>query len=161
MRVREDFFREPVAPVGFRIGQPVEETAALGVFDPMIEVAFLLMTKRFAIADEKLKIARVRLVDGGIIYFVDDSVAEREPEPAARIVGSAKPFLGAGRPAGLNARSAGRDLICFSHNFLDMMVVGIDRAGLTSFSGFKECDQISDFLGFQRGAESGHVHAAV
>jgi hypothetical protein len=45
----------------------------------MIEVALFLVTKRFSVADKKLKVARVRLIDVWIINLVHDAVTEREP----------------------------------------------------------------------------------
>ncbi len=57
----------------------------------MNQVAFFLVAKRFAIADQKLKVARVRLVDMRIIDFVDDAMAEREPDTATRMIEVPKP----------------------------------------------------------------------
>ena len=106
MRIGEDVLDQPVAPVGFRIGEPVEKTIAFRVFDPVIQVALFLVAKRFPVADEKLKIARVRLVNGRVVDFVDDAMAEREPDPAARMISGAQAFLGAGGPAGLDSGCA-------------------------------------------------------
>jgi len=74
MRIREDVFYEPVAAVGLRIRQTIKEAIALRVFDQVIQVALFLMAKRFAITDEKLKVARVRLIDTWIIDLVNDAV---------------------------------------------------------------------------------------
>ena len=75
----------------------------------MVQVALFLVAKRFPVADEELKIARVRLVDGRVVDFVDDAVAEREPDPAARMIGGAQTFLGAGGPARLDSGCAEGD----------------------------------------------------
>ena len=108
MRIGEDVLDEPVAPVALRIGEAVEKTIAFRVFDPVIQVALFLVAKCFAVADQKLKIARVGLVDVRVIDLVDDAVAEREPDPAARMISGAEAFLGAGRPARLNSGRAKR-----------------------------------------------------
>ena len=80
MRIGEHVLDQPIAAAGFRIGEAVKEAIALRVFDRVIQVALFLVAKRFAIADEKLKVARVRLIDVRIVNLVDDAVAEREPE---------------------------------------------------------------------------------
>ena len=72
----------------------------------MIQIAFFLMTKSLAIADEKLKITRVWLVDGWIVDFVQDAMAEREPKTAARVVGGAETVFCAGGPSGLETGRA-------------------------------------------------------
>ena len=93
MRIREDVFYEPVATVGLRIRQTIKEAIALRVFDQMIEVALLLVAKRFAITDEKLKVARVRLIDAWIVDLIDDAVTEREPQAATGMIGCTNPFF--------------------------------------------------------------------
>ena len=45
----------------------------------MIQVTLLFVAKSLAVADQKLKIARVGLVYGRVVDFVDDAVAECEP----------------------------------------------------------------------------------
>ena len=74
----------------------------------MIQVALFLVAKRFAVGDEKLKVARVGLIHVRIINLVDDAVAEREPEPATGVIGRAHAFLRARSPARLDARRAER-----------------------------------------------------
>ena len=106
VRICKDVFDEPVASIAFRIGEAVEKTVAFRVFDPVIQVALFLVAKCFPVADEELKIARVRLVDGRVVDFVDDAVAEREPEPATCMISGAETFLGAGRPAWLDSGCA-------------------------------------------------------
>ena len=64
MRIRKDVLYQPVAPVGFLIGEAVENTIPFRIFNPVVQVALFLVTKRFTVADQELKIARVRLVDG-------------------------------------------------------------------------------------------------
>ena len=104
MRIREDVFYEPVATVGLRIRQTIKEAIALRVFDQVIQVALFLVAERFAIAYEKLKVARVWLIDAWIINLIDDPVTEREPEAATGMIGRAHAFLRARSPARLDSR---------------------------------------------------------
>src|SRR5882724_8433 len=93
VRIRQHVFDEAVAPEGFRIREPVKEAIALRVIDQMIEVAFFLVAKRFSVADEKLKVARVRLVYVRIVNLIDDSVTEGEPHTATCMVSRADAFF--------------------------------------------------------------------
>jgi hypothetical protein len=72
----------------------------------MIEIALFFMAESFAVGDEVLKIARVRLIDRGIVKFVHNAVAQREPHPATRVISSAESFLGTRRPPWRDARRA-------------------------------------------------------
>src|SRR6266850_1669307 len=104
MRIGEHMFYDPVATVRLRIGEAVKKAITLRVFDQVIQVPLFLVAKRFAITDQKLKVARVRLIDARIINLIDDAVAEREPESATRVIGRTDPFLGARSPAWLDSR---------------------------------------------------------
>src|SRR6266850_1293289 len=102
MRIREDVLYQPVAAIEFRIRQTVKEAIALRIFDQVIQVALLLVAKCFAITDEILKVARVRLIDAWIVNLIDDAVAEREPETATGMISRTHPFLRARSPAWLD-----------------------------------------------------------
>ena len=93
MRIRKHLFDQAVASERFRVCDPVKKAVALRVIDRMDQVAFLLVTKRFSVADKKLKVAGVRLIDVRIINLVDDSVTEREPATSAGMVSGANPFF--------------------------------------------------------------------
>jgi hypothetical protein len=69
------------------------------VFNLVVQITFFLVAKCFAVADEKLKIARVRLIHMWIINFVHDAVTQREPQAAARVISRAETLFGAGGPA--------------------------------------------------------------
>ena len=99
-------FQEPVASVAFRIGEAVEKTVAFWIFDSVVQIALFLVAKRFPVADKKLEIACVRLVDGRVINFVDDAVVKREPEATARMISGTETFFGAGRPTWLDVGRA-------------------------------------------------------
>src|SRR5512137_269774 len=111
MRICEDVLDQAVAPGGFGIGEPVEKAIAFRVLDQVLEVAFFLMAKGFSVADEELEIARVGFVNGGVVDFVDDAMAEREPDPAARMISGAETFFGAGGPAGFDSGRAECDRV--------------------------------------------------
>ena len=99
-------FTIPIATGGLRIRKAVKEAIALRVFDGVSQVAFFLVAKRFAITDEKLKVARVRLIDMRIVNLVDDAVTQREPEAAAGVIGRSHAFLCARSPARLDSGRA-------------------------------------------------------
>jgi hypothetical protein len=65
------------------IGYVVEKRVAIRTRDPMFKITLFLMAKSRTIADQKLKIACVRLIDIGIIDLINDSVAQRKPESGA------------------------------------------------------------------------------
>jgi hypothetical protein len=93
MWIGEDMFYDPIATVRLRIREAVKEAIALRVIDRVSQVAFFLVAKRFSIADEKLKVARVRLIDVGIVNLVYDAVTKREPNTATGMLGCAHAFL--------------------------------------------------------------------
>ena len=64
MGIREDVLDQPVAPLRLQIDEAVEDTIPFRVFDLAIQVALFFTAKRFAIADQESKIARVRPVNG-------------------------------------------------------------------------------------------------
>src|SRR5207249_2820893 len=99
---------QPVATVGRRIRQTVKEAIVLRVFDQVIQVALFLVTKCFAITDEKLKVARVRLIDTWIVNLIDDAMTEREPKTATRMIGRPHALLCARSPAWLDSRRTKR-----------------------------------------------------
>src|SRR5215831_13175683 len=108
MRISEDVLYDAIAAVRFRIDEAVERAIALRVLDTVIQVALLLVAECFAVADEKLKIARIGMIDVRIINLVDDPMTEREPKPATAVVSRAHALLGAGSPARLDSRRSKR-----------------------------------------------------
>src|SRR5262249_43056547 len=104
MRISEHMFHYAVAVIRVRICEAIKEAIAFRIFDPMSKVAFFFLAKCFAIADEELKIASVWFVNVRIVNLVDDSVTEREPNAATRMVSRAHAFFRTRSPAGLNAR---------------------------------------------------------
>jgi hypothetical protein len=75
------------------------------------QVALFFVAKRFAIADEKLKVARVGLIDVRIINLVHDAVTQREPHAATSVIRRADALFSARRPAWLNPGRAKRHRI--------------------------------------------------
>src|SRR6266487_1781649 len=108
MRIGEDEFYEPVATIGLRIRETIEEAIALWVFDQVIQVALFLVAKRFAITYEKLKVARVWLIDTWVVDLIDDAVTKCEPEAATGMIGCTDPFFRARSPARLDSRRTKR-----------------------------------------------------
>ena len=108
MRIREHIFHQTIAAVRLRIRQAIEETVALRIFNRVIEVALFLVAKRFAVADEKLEVARVWLINMRIINFVHDAVTQREPAPATGVIRRANALFRARTPSRLDPRRAKR-----------------------------------------------------
>ena len=108
MRIREDVLHQPVATVSFRICKAVEDAIALRVFDQVIQVALFLVTKRFTITDEKLKVACIRLIDPWIVNLIDDTMAQCEPETTTGMIRCAHAFLCARSPARFDSKRAKR-----------------------------------------------------
>ena len=74
----------------------------------MIQVALFLVAKRFAVADEKLEVARVGLIDMRIINFVHDPMTQREPAAATGVIRRADALFRARTPSRLNPWRAKR-----------------------------------------------------
>src|SRR5262245_10253652 len=106
MGIGKDMFYNPVAVVRRSIRDTIEEAITLRIFNFVSQVTFFLMAKRFTVADEKLKVTRVRLVDVWIVNLIQDAVAQCEPNAATGVIGCAYAFLGAGSPARLDSRFA-------------------------------------------------------
>jgi hypothetical protein len=107
MWVGEDIFYDTIPAARLRIRETVKEAIALRVIDRMSQVAFFFVAKRFSIAYEKLKVARVGLIDVRIVNLVH--VTQREPNAATGMIRRAHTFLGARSPAWLDSRCAKRD----------------------------------------------------
>ena len=86
MRIGEDIFYNAIAAARLRIRETVKQAIAFRVIDRVIQVAFFLMAKRFAVTYEKLKVTRVRLIDMRIINLVQDAVAQSEPNTATGVI---------------------------------------------------------------------------
>src|SRR6266545_3378763 len=104
MRIGEDMFYDAIAAARLRIRETVKKAITLRVLDRVSQVAFFLVAKRFSIAYEKLKVARVRLIDVRVVNLVHNAVTQREPNAAAGMVRCAHAFFGARSPAWLDSR---------------------------------------------------------
>ena len=104
MRIGEDLFYDPIATTRFRIRETVKKAITLRVIDRMNQVAFFLVAKRFAVAYQKLKVTRVRLIDMRIVNLVYDAVTQRKPNAAAGMVRGPHAFFRARSPARLDSR---------------------------------------------------------
>ena len=124
MRIGEGVFDYPVATVRLRIRQAVKQTITLRVFHRVLQVTFFLMAECLAIGDQKLKVARVRLIDPWIVNLIHDAVTEREPETATGMISCAHAFLRARSPAGLDSgRAKRRWLVLSCHLYGRMCLV--------------------------------------
>ena len=116
MWIGKHMFYYTIATARLRIRETIKEAIALRVFDQMIEIAFFFVAKRFAVADEKLKIAGIWLIDVRVVNLVEDSVTEREPDTATCMVGRANAFFCARGPTRLDPRRT--KAIVFSSEFI-------------------------------------------
>jgi len=129
VRISQNVFDQPVAPVAVRVCQLVKKSTALWHLDFVMEITLFFMAKAFAIRDKKLEVPGVGRVDGGAEHFVDDAVADGEPKSATGVVSSTDTFLVGMRPARLNSwpsesRSASGDTCC-AHNEINFVVGGV------------------------------------
>ncbi len=106
MRVGQNVFDQPVAPVPVRVGQFVKKSPAIGHLDFVMEITLFFMAKGFAIRDKKLEVASVGRVNRGAENLVDDAVADGEPKSATGVVSSTDTFLIGMRPTRLDSRSS-------------------------------------------------------
>src|SRR5438034_9979866 len=108
MWIGEDMFYDTIAAPRLGIRETVKEAIALWVFDQMCQIAFFLVAKRFSIAYEKLKVARVWLIDVWIVNLVHDTVTKREPNAASGMIGCALDFFGTRSPAWVDSQCIDR-----------------------------------------------------
>jgi hypothetical protein len=106
MWISEDIFYDTIAAAGLQIRKTVKEAIALRVLDGVSQVALFLMAKCFPIAYEKLKVARIRLIDVWIVNLVHNAVTQCEPNAAAGMVRGSHAFFRARSPAGFDSRRA-------------------------------------------------------
>ena len=99
MRISKNMFQQTVPASRVRISKAVEKTIVLWILDLVSEVPFLFMTERFAIGNEKLKVPCIWLIYMRVIDLVDDTMAKREPDATARMVGGADSLLRTRSPA--------------------------------------------------------------
>ena len=98
------------------VGQPVN----FGV-----GVAFLLGEEIRSVRDDQPHVADAGLVDAGVIYLVEDSVAQREPDVALVAERRADAGLGAGSPARRNSGPAWCGTIWCTHAVSFCLVVSV------------------------------------
>src|SRR5436309_13626328 len=111
MRIGEYIFDQPVAAARLKIRQAIKQTVTFRVFNRMREVALFLVAKRFSIADEKLKVACVWLINIGVVNLIEDSVTERESEAANCMIGRDNGLFRTRVPAWLEPRRTKRQRI--------------------------------------------------
>lgn len=109
MGIRDHLLDDAITPFGISIDQPIVQSALFRVLDGVVQVATFLVAKGAAIRNQKLKIACVGAINIRVVDFVDDAVAEREPDTATGMIGSTDAFFGATRPPRFGARRTKRD----------------------------------------------------
>ena len=99
MRISKNMLQQTVPASRIRISKPVEKTIMLRILDFVGKIPLLLVAERFAIGNQKLKVPCVRLIYMRVIDLVDDTMAKREPDAAARMISGADSFLCTRSPA--------------------------------------------------------------
>src|SRR4029077_6447934 len=93
MRISENILYQTIPTSRIRISKAVEKTIMLWILDLVSKVPFLFVAERFAIGNQKLKVPCVRLIYMRVIDLVDDTMAKREPDATAGMVGGADSLL--------------------------------------------------------------------
>src|SRR4029450_212031 len=111
MRMSKNMLHQTIPALRLRIREPVKKSVSFRVLDPVGKVPLFFMAERFAIGNEKLKVPCVRLIYMRIIDLIDDTMAKREQDAAARMIGGAESFLRTRSPAWRSSRRAKCHLI--------------------------------------------------
>ena len=104
VRVGDDLLDDAIAPLRVARHDAITERVAADAVDLASQITLLLVKEAFSIGDQELQVPDLRMVDRGVIDFVQDAVREREPDAARIRVRGADPFLRARGPARRNAR---------------------------------------------------------
>jgi hypothetical protein len=95
----KNMLHQTIPALRLRIRKPVKKSVSFRILDPVGKVPLLFMAERFAIGNKKLKVPCVRLIYMRIVDLIDDTMAKREPDAAARMIGGAESFLRTRSPA--------------------------------------------------------------
>ncbi len=82
VRVADDLLGQRVAAVGIAVDVADAESFRINVFELRLQVALLFVEEGLAVGDQKLHVADLGAVDGGVVDLVEDSVRAGEPDPA-------------------------------------------------------------------------------
>ncbi len=82
MRVADDFLGDGVAAVGIAVDVADAESLDVDVFELRVQVPLFLVEKGLAVGDQKLHVADLGAVDGGVVDLVENSMRAGEPDPA-------------------------------------------------------------------------------
>src|SRR5258706_11793773 len=106
MRVRNDSFMDLVSALRIAVHAAVPQRIRPRTLDLRLKIALLIVEKIFTVADQELKIAYLRAVNVGIVDFGQNSIPDREPDPARRRVGRPHAVLFSVSPARRDTRLA-------------------------------------------------------
>src|SRR5271166_2019491 len=108
VRIGDDLLDQPVASLRISVGDAKAQRVRRNVFERCMQVAALVMEEGLSVGDQKLEVADLRRVDGGMIDLVENSKRKREPNVARGRIGSPHRVLGTAGPSRLDTRTAGR-----------------------------------------------------
>jgi hypothetical protein len=109
--IGKNFFFNPVFAAEFRVNQTKSGNPGLEGSNFKFAVPLLFGKETVAIGYEHTHVAGTSHIDAGKINFIEDAVAESEPDAAATVQRRPNASLGAGGPARWNARPTGRSNI--------------------------------------------------
>src|SRR3984957_11663521 len=115
MRIGDDLFFDAVAAVAARVDQPESRYTGGQPVNLGVGVALLLGEEVCAVRDDQAHIADAGLIDAGVIYLVEDSVAQREPDAALVAQGRANAGFRAGSPSRRTSGAARRVTSRWTH----------------------------------------------
>ena len=108
VRIADDLLGHAVAPVGVAVHVAHPQGRRVDVLETRLQVTLFLVHKRLAVGDQELHIPRLRMIDGGTVDLVKNSVRARDPDAARCRVGRHHRVLQARRPPRFDARRAKR-----------------------------------------------------
>ena len=82
VRVADDLLGQRVAAIGIAVDVANPKSFRIDVFELRLQVALLLVEEGLAVGDQKLHVADLGAVDGGVVDLVQDSMRAGEPHPA-------------------------------------------------------------------------------
>src|SRR5262249_4286921 len=102
----DDFLFQPVASLGIDTGYAVAQGMNFKTVHLAGEVAFFLVKESSAVGNQELGIADLRPINGGIVDFCEDTLRQREPDPAGGGIGGANAIFATVGPRGCTPRLA-------------------------------------------------------
>ena len=105
MRVADDLLFDGVPALGVGVGDLEAQRAGVDKLNLAGGIPALVVKKSLLVADQKLQIANLRSIDGGIVDFGVHPIGQRVPQTAGDGIRRSHPVFRAPRPARFNPRT--------------------------------------------------------